>query len=1027
MERGASLQLRDAEAAIAAYQNALAIRPQEEQPSLAIAQVMLRRKNLAEAGARFEHLLKRSPNNLDATIGLGFVRLNEKRFDEAVNLLGKARALAPNNADVEEGYRTARFWGLTTKASAALEQNRLDEARSGFEEALTINPASKDALLGLAGAAERSRDDKGAISAYERLTSAAPNDPRIWLGLMRLQVDTGHPADALATSQRVPSSLRDELEGRPEHLARLALALLTTKRQSEGEQMLRRALDAASESDTDDAVNVRLQAANVLTKAGRTDLAVSIYKQATDDHPGLVSAWQGLIGAYTSMREFPRAMGAVRAMPRNAYEAASTNTGFLNTVAAVYAADGRCDDAEGLLTRSVDLGKAAGQSPATSTQLQLADIWMRKGQYNKAGPAYRAVVSVDAQSIDAWRGYLTALHNQGDDRTVIAEAQRIPAATRALLGAEAGFLTLLASANSTQGRHDQAVALLEEAQARYRSEGRPVPADLNLQVGWAMLSSSRSAGVGDLVAAVRDRTDLTPEQREALDEMWSTWTLARAEAALKADKGEQAIAILADAWRQRPQNPQMPAALAAMHLRQDHRAEALEVYRAWGLKGANAGDYRAAAGTALAARDRAFADRLLKEGLQRWPNDRELLHMTARQSVSRGSYDEAEQQLRAALAAPTEKPRARASAAISRSATPQLPVGGACRQDVTRAAPDGPRVQLASLRRVVAAPIERRLEHRPQQNTSSQPQDQQAADQIQDDIDTVTNRNTPAVSGAFSLMGRSGDSGINRLVIADYSPGGSAAVGDKVRLGIDVHGVSLFTGTANGRSESRFGTLPPGATFAEQRADGYGGEVQLSTDVFGLSFGTTPRGFPTSTLTGGFRLGLAEGPVRLTASRDPIKDSMLSYAGARDPRTGEVWGGVVSNAVSLQFSHDSSGTGQYPVRRCRAPAWRKRAGQLERGRHCWPVLGHRDGRPGAVDDRHQRNGHALRQESEFLLAGARRLFQPATLPAGVRAARMVGETRPPRVRDSGQPGLADVHRRLSAILSARCRGDHRSV
>ena len=38
---------------------------------------------------------------------------------------------------------------------------------------------------------------------------------------------------------------------------------------------------------------------------------------------------------------------------------------------------------------------------------------------------------------------------------------------------------------------------------------------------------------------------------------------------------------------------------------------------------------------------------------------------------------------------------------------------------------------------------------------------------------------------------------------------------------------------------------------------------------------------------------------------------MLSYAGMRDPRTGQVWGGVVSNSAWLQLAHDSSGTGQY--------------------------------------------------------------------------------------------------------------------
>jgi tetratricopeptide (TPR) repeat protein len=929
MERGAFLQGRDPDAAIAAYQDALAIRPQEEQPSLAIAQIMLEKKNLAEAGAGFERILERAPNNAVATIGLGFVRLNQKNFDEAANLLGRGRTMSPDNRDVEEGYRTARFWGLMTKASAALEENRLEAAVSGFEEAVTISPSDKDALLGLAGAAERSHQDKLALSAYERLAAAASNETRAWLGLMRLQVNTGNPAAALATSQRIPASLKNDLETRPDYLASLSLILLATKRQSEGEQMLRRALDAAEQSDSDEAVNLRLQAASMLTTSGNTGLALSIYKQATDDHPGLVNAWHGLIGVYTSTGEFGHAMATLRAMPRNTYEAAARDSAFLSTAATAYAADGRCDDAERLLTRSLDLDKAAGRSPAPGTQLQLADIWMRKGQYDRAVPAYRSVLSVDGQSVDAWRGYLTALHNQGDDRTVIGEAGRIPAATRSMLGNEPGFLTLLASAQSTAGRYDQAVSLLEEARARYRAQGQPVPADLELQLGWAMVSSSQAAGAGDLIGTMRGRTDLTLVQRAALDELWSAWTLGRGDAAMKADQNERAIAILTDAWQQMPNNPRMPSALAAMHLRQDHRTEALDVYRSWGMAGASAGDYRAAAGTALATHDTTFADSLLRQGLQRFPNDSELLHMSGRRAVSQGSYKDAERLLAAALAAAKPgtsgsevKPVSQPAPSTSRSRIETAPATGSCRQDLTRAVPDGPGIQLASLRRIVSAPLAERSgwsainvaqaqQSGAEQGGSEQRRDPQQVEQLEEDIDTVRNRNTPAVAGTFTFAGRSGDPGINRLVVSDYSPLGSAAVADKVRFGIDVHGVSLDSGTPDGRSEMRFGTLPPGETFPEQRASGFGGEAQLSTDVFGLMFGTSPTGFLASTWTGGFRIGVPDGPVRLTVVRDLVKDSMLSYAGARDPLTGEVWGGVVSNSASAQFSHDSSGTGQY--------------------------------------------------------------------------------------------------------------------
>ena len=95
VERSTYLQTRDADAAIAAYQAALAIRPGEDQPTLGIAQVMLRRKNFSEAAARFEQVLQRSPDNAEATIGLGFVRLNEKNFAEAETLLAKGRRSRP--------------------------------------------------------------------------------------------------------------------------------------------------------------------------------------------------------------------------------------------------------------------------------------------------------------------------------------------------------------------------------------------------------------------------------------------------------------------------------------------------------------------------------------------------------------------------------------------------------------------------------------------------------------------------------------------------------------------------------------------------------------------------------------------------------------------------------------------------------------------------------------------------------------------------------------------------------------------
>ena len=132
-----------------------------------------------------------------------------------------------------------------------------------------------------------------------------------------------------------------------------------------------------------------------------------------------------------------------------------------------------------------------------------------------------------------------------------------------------------------------------------------------------------------------------------------------------------------------------------------------------------------------------------------------------------------------------------------------------------------------------------------------------------------------------------------------------------MRLSVLAHGVYLFSGTPNGQSKFQFGTLPRGATFGQQTTAGVAGEVQISTATFGLDFGVSPQGFPVENLTGGIRFRPLGGPFTFLAVRDSVKDSLLSYAGVRDPGTGIIWGGVVSNTGTLQLDHKGTRAGQY--------------------------------------------------------------------------------------------------------------------
>ena len=81
---------------------------------------------------------------------------------------------------------------------------------------------------------------------------------------------------------------------------------------------------------------------------------------------------------------------------------------------------------------------------------------------------------------------------------------------------------------------------------------------------------------------------------------------------------------------------------------------------------------------------------------------------------------------------------------------------------------------------------------------------------------------------------------------------------------------------------------------------GYVGET-LQWDI-----GQIGLGFPVSNVVGGVRINGDLGPYgyALNLSRRALTGSLLSYAGAYDPVTGAVWGGVVATGVGARLSRD---------------------------------------------------------------------------------------------------------------------------
>lgn len=115
---------------------------------------------------------------------------------------------------------------------------------------------------------------------------------------------------------------------------------------------------------------------------------------------------------------------------------------------------------------------------------------------------------------------------------------------------------------------------------------------------------------------------------------------------------------------------------------------------------------------------------------------------------------------------------------------------------------------------------------------------------------------------------------------------------------------------ADGVYRGELGTCSSGNTFCthgfKQSAQGTSVAVGWASKDVHIDIGTTPLGFPVASWAGGVSYAgdLLSSGWRLTASRRPMSNSVLSFAGVKDLGTGLKWGGVMASGAALSFSWD---------------------------------------------------------------------------------------------------------------------------
>jgi cellulose synthase operon protein C len=177
---------------------------------------------LAEADHRFINLLVSEPGDGRVEAGMGFLRMQQKNFADAVNYFKMAEQNGYSPESVDAALAASRFYLALSQATEAYNANHLAIAETQFRAALDINPGNARALTGLANIYMRQQQYLAAAGIYEQFIKVRPASTAGWLGLFLAYARSNQTAKALDISARFPAPVAAALNKDPDYLRTLA-------------------------------------------------------------------------------------------------------------------------------------------------------------------------------------------------------------------------------------------------------------------------------------------------------------------------------------------------------------------------------------------------------------------------------------------------------------------------------------------------------------------------------------------------------------------------------------------------------------------------------------------------------------------------------------------------------------------------------------------------------------------------------------------------------------------------------------
>lgn len=819
---------------------------------------------LDTAAAGFEGALRLRPQLARALGGMGLVRLRQQRFTEAADWLSRARKLAkPGEARAwDSALQSSRYWAVFQDAEAARLAGDTNRALDLLSQARTLDPNEASTDIASANIHFALGQYPQAAGEFGHALVLRKGDPAALRGLITTLAADGRADDAQAVIAELPEAARAGMGDLRAIQGGLAAA---QGRAAEARGDLPDALAryASAVGQTPDDAWTRLAMARLLLQQGRVVEATTVM----DAQPAMP------------------ADAPVDNIARGAYSRALFDT-----------------EREQWQAARVGLESVppAGRSPQMQALLVRVTVFER----------------------------LAA----GASATARGAAQEAAAQRSAARDAAAGVPELELKV---------AVAAVEagdaDALARARAEGdfpdAGLPVGPQLQYAAALFAAQQDEPAGRLLSRL-STAELSPAQRQGVDGLVTGSAVRAAYRLLDAGDVPGARAALADAWRLHPDDMTVLLAQGSILSRAGEHRAALEVYRGAIVRSPLDTRLLLAAAESADAADHASAAEFMDRAVASAPGDARVLATAGKYWRRAGQTERAEQLLAAAISADASA-RARPPAPVVPRAPPGalLPtrkastLGGATMRrmawreggpapgfrKVALAAADSESGPLGDLRSAPLAPTGELLD--PWVRPASPPLTLEERTALQAELDSVRFERSPVVSTGLVVRSRQGEPGLSKLTDIQTPVEARWTLGE-ARLLLRVTPTRLNAGFADlAVSGDRFGAGAPANNTSERQSDkGVGVAVGYERPDLQTDIGTTPLGFDRVEVVGGVRVMRKIDPAWSWSgelSRRAVTDSLLSFAGARDSRTGASTGGVTATGGRFQLGWDQGSWGLY--------------------------------------------------------------------------------------------------------------------